>query len=309
MPHAESDDDLLEDIALSLAAETLETGDSVILNFEFASRRYISQPALFLHHILERFMPHQLVLSGRQELISAYAGEHSIDGVATRIVAAHTPRGIEAYRILLFDEDDSAPFTIQYTTPVLNHGRALVSRFRSIDPVVGSLIGVSYDVFPHAKQLTMKDLTEHFDQHPADCLQMPGSEEIVDALAKKGWLLYPVHEQRGISYILAEPGPVSSIRLGNSYAVVPVADNPRDKDWIDAAKDHAELTSQYLSNPHSRHPHRAIVMLHGGVYGICLVDEQGCHQFIDHRVDFSAFIRIHFRPYDPVRRPDVERVH
>lgn len=309
MPHAESDDDLLEDIALSLAGETLEAGDGVILNFEFASRRYISEPTLFLRHILELFMPHQLVLFGRTELVNAYAGEQSIDGVAARVVAAHTPRGIEAYRILLFDEDDSAPFTVQYTTPVLNNGRALVSRFRSIDPVVGSLIGVSYDLFPHAKRLDMKSLTEHFDQLAPDCLEMPGSEEIVAALAKKGWLLYQLHEKNGTSYILAEPGPASSIRLDNSYVVVPASVNPHDKDWIDAARDHANLTSQYVSNPHSHHPDRAIVMLHGGARGLCLVDDGGCHQFFDHRVDFSAFVRIHFRPYDPVQRPDVERVH
>lgn len=309
MPLAEHEDDLLEDIALSLAGETLGTGDDVILNFEFASRRYLPQPVLFLHRILERFMPRQLVLFGRPELVNAFARENSIDGVAARIVAAKTERGIEAYRTLTYPDDDSMPFTIQYSTPEMQHGRDMVNRFRSVEPVADSLIAVSYRVFPRAKQLTMKSLAAHFAQLVPGCLEMPGSKEIVGALSEKGWLLYQLQEKNGMSYIVAESGPASSIHVGSSYAVVPAADDPYDKDWIDAAKDHAELTSQYLSNPHSRHPNRAVVMLHGGVRGICLVDEQGCHQFIDDCARFRSCVKSHFPSYDQTKRPAIEQVH
>lgn len=305
MIRAESSIQLLEDMVATFQGNTLGPDESVIVNFEFDSREYLPQPLRLLSRTLQRFMPHPLVFSRDPDTSHVLAYNDTIIDTLASMVAAVTPGGIEAYRVLVVETDRSAPFTIQYSTDSLNHARALFARFNRIEPVHGALTDISYAFVPKLTDFKLAALADHFDQLFPECLCVPNHEAIIGECADKGWRLYLLHETKDAYSIHAEEGPVLDLRVGSTYSVIPLPDDLFEKERIEAVIEHARITNQPFRNEHSPSHSRPIALLHCRRDGVCLVDDRGSHHTLDRKFDLAYCIRNHYTSYDATKRPDV----
>ncbi len=309
MIRAESSVELLEDMLATFQGKTLAPDESVVVNFEFDSRRYIPDPFRSLSRTLQRFMQRPLVFSRESDSSHALAYNDTIADTFASIVASKTPEGIEAYRMLVVPTDESAPFTLQYSTDSLNHARDMLARFGRIELVHGSLDAISYVFVPKLTDFRLSDLADHFDQLTPECLCVPDYKTIIQACIDKGWLPYLIHKNQDGLSIHAEEGPALHLRIGDTYSILPRADDMFDKERIEAAREHARITDQSFYNPHSRSHSFPISMLHCRREGICLVDTTGNHHSLDNPSGFAQCIEDHYTSYDATKRLDILKLN
>ncbi len=214
----------------------LRKSKSLLVNFEFSSRRFLPDPISFLSKTLDK----TLSCTTRRRRWREEQADMFI-----HLVAAREDEGTVAYRFVI-PESFTAPFTLQYLTPEAGRAAAIAASLLRIHPAAASLESIEYEETRRLRSLRLPDLHTYFNQSIPGAAIPPNAESIITTLWTLGWTIYPMQEG-GIDFL---NGPACTFLVGRHYSLLPRPENPDSPESLFAASVHADFTGQSFTIRH-----------------------------------------------------------